>query len=226
MSNRTPLPICWMVFLLYLAPVVAESPRGVVVSYNPLAASAGERILQEGGNAFDAFIATTFAEYVVTPGGTSLAGTLGALIFHAPSRTVEYLDGDYNRVRHPSGSWSTSDGFVNLVLDRSGKAVLVPGAVAGLELLSKKYGRVEFARVLAPAIDLAQNGFKVDEFYAAVVSIRADVLRKSPYGKRTFFVSDQPIRKGDTLKQPEVAEFLRNVVRSGAPYMYTGPWAA
>jgi len=205
----------------------AAPPRGIVVTYHPEATEAGEAILQAGGNAVDAFVAATFAEYVVAEGGTSMAGVLGALVYDARSQKVEYLDADYNEVGDPGGRYGTWDGLLQWAgFDRSGKTVLVPGAVAGLEAMSKRHGKLEFSRVLQPAIDLARNGFQLSEFYAVVLQWSERTLKSSEYGRNTFFYkSGNPLIKGDKLKQPAVADFLTKIARQGSAYMYRGDWA-
>jgi gamma-glutamyltranspeptidase/glutathione hydrolase len=197
---------------------IVTSSRGLVISYHPLATQAGERILQGGGNAFDAFVAATMVEYVIAEGGTSLAGPLGALVYDARKNNSLYLDADVNDVKDPDGAWTAAD-------PKPGKAVVVPGALAGLEALSKRYGRLSFATVLEPAINLARQGFEVGEFYASLIAWRADVLRSSEYGRRTFFPGGRALKAGDTLRQPDLADFLTKVSREGSAYMYRGAWA-
>lgn len=201
--------------------------RGIPGAPRPQASEAGEGLLQAGGNAADAFVAATLAEYVVAEGGTSLAGTLGALVYHAPTGKIEYLDADYNHVADPKGRWAGWDALVHTFWrDRSGKAVLVPGALGGLEELSSKYGRLGFARALEPAIQLAREGFPISEFYSAVIGWSRRVLKRSEYGRRTFFRSDgHPLRPGDILRQPELAAFLEATAREGSAYMYSGSWS-
>jgi gamma-glutamyltranspeptidase / glutathione hydrolase len=209
-----------------LSMVEAEPASSIVVTYHPQATQAGEDILAAGGNAFDAFVAATLAEYVVAEGGTSIAGPLGALIFDAKGQEVAYLEADFNEVKDPKGQWSTWDGLLTwLGFDRTGKAVLVPGALAGLEEMSRRYGKLHFEQVVQPALKLARDGFPLSEFYAAVLQWSAKVLRRTDYGRRTFFRDGQPLRAGDTLTQPELAEFLGKIAKQGAAHMYRGEWA-
>ena len=190
--------------------------RRCVSAYHETAVQIGETILDSGGNAFDAFVASTAATYVLGEGTTSLAGCLGALTYSARTRTVEYLDADFNEPKTRKRWWRRSS--------PPGNTVPVPGAVAGLEALSRKYGRFSFADALAPAIALARTGFRISKYYASVISARAPVLQRSDYGRGTFFPEERPLREGDVLRQPEVADFLTNVARYGAEYMYNGPW--
>jgi gamma-glutamyltranspeptidase/glutathione hydrolase len=204
----------------------AEPASSIVVTHHPHATQAGADILAAGGNAFDAFVAATLAEYVVAEGGTSIAGLLGALVFDAKAQEVAYLEADFNEVQDPKGKWSTWDGIVAWFgLHRTGKAVLVPGALAGLEEMSRRYGTFNFDQVIQPALKLARDGFPLSEFYGAVLQWSARVLQRTEYGRRTFFRNGQPLRPGDTLQQPELAEFLSKVAADGAAYMYRGDWA-
>src|SRR5215813_2357630 len=118
--------------------------RSIVVAYHPLAREAGERMFRQGGNAFDAFVATTLAECVLAEGASSLAGSLGALVYDAQNRRTWYLDADFNDPIEPDAGWDASR-------PAAGRAVLVPGAIAGLEAMSKRFGKLGFAQATVPA---------------------------------------------------------------------------
>lgn len=192
--------------------------RELVLTYHPQATQAGLQILRSGGNAFDAFVAATMAEYVVAEGGTSMAGLVGALVYDAEKKLLQYLDADFNNVRHPRGTWTMDD-------PDAGKAVPVPGAVAGLEALVNRFGRKKFAELIKPAVKLARDGFPINNFYATMIAWRAQVLRASHYGRKTFFPRGKPLKAGDTLRQPELAVCLSGLQKHGAAYMYRGEWA-
>ncbi len=191
-----------------------------VVTYHPIATQIGYDILRDGGNAFDAFVGATAAEYVLGEGVTSLAGPLGALLYDSKRKTAIYLDAGFNTPIDPAQKWDPQNPL-------PGTSALVPGAVAGLEAISKKYGRLSFNKTLQPAIHLAENGFPLNAEYAGL--IRAPEYSKNliqnAYGLRTFFKDGQPLSEGDILKLPEVAHFLRQVARHGGKYVYTGAWA-
>jgi len=197
---------------------MADASNAAVVTFHPQSRDAGLAILAEGGNAFDAFIAATMADYVVAPGGTSLAGPLGVLVFVANGRKVEYLDAEFNESKRKGGRWKPGDPV--------GKAMLVPGAPAGLEALSRRYGRLGFSRCLAPAIRLARGGFALDDLYCRHIELCAARLRSTPYGKRTFFRDGLPPEPGDVLRQPHVASLLEALAERGASHMYRGAWAS
>lgn len=201
-----------------VAPAERLTGKGaLVVAYHPLARDAGERMLRLGGNAFDAFVAATLAECVLAEGASSLAGSLGVLLYDAHSRRTWYLDADFNDPIDPQAKWDASSPV-------PAKAILVPGIVSGLEAISKRYGTLGFAQATIPAFELAENGFALNPLYAGFIVWRADVLKRSEYGRRVFFPHNRPLQAGDLLVQPELAELLARLRESGSAWMYTGDW--
>ncbi len=188
----------------------------VIASYNREARDAGKQILEEGGNAFDAFVAATLVEYVVAPGVTSLAGPLNALVYYQKINEKLYLDAELNHVADPEGMWS--EGEVG------GKGVMVPGALHGLESIHQRYGKLPWARLVQPAIALARDGFPIDPIYSATIEYRAETLKSTPYGTKTFFKNGKPLQSGERLVQPELAVFLEEVAQRGSAAMYRGAW--
>ena len=198
---------------------ISEQGDSIVLSYNSPARAAAKQILERGGNAFDAYVAATFVEYVIAPGVTSMAGPLSTLIYEQSSGRVRYLDGDFNAVRDPQGAWSPDD-------SSAGKAVLIPGAVKALEMIANDCGNLPFSDLLLPAIQLAKEGFRIDATYAAIVTYRQSVLLVSSYGRETYFDSNsQPLSVGALQRQPSVARFLEQLAQNGSEYMYRGDWA-
>jgi gamma-glutamyltranspeptidase/glutathione hydrolase len=198
----------------------APPQQEVVVSYHPRATEIGLAILRSGGNAVDAFVAATMAEYVLAEGGTSMAGQVGALVYDAKKRAVEYLDAGFNNVGRPDGIWKSEKKN-----DPIGKKVPVPGAIAGLEALANRYGTRKFADLIEPAAKLAREGFPITGFYACMIESRGAVLQGSGYFKKTYFPKGKALQAGDTLRQPEVAAFLATLQAQGSGYMYRGEWA-
>jgi gamma-glutamyltranspeptidase/glutathione hydrolase len=204
-------------------PLSADSStagkKEAVVTYHPIADQIGYEILNQGGNAFDAFVAATAAQYVLGEGVTSFAGPLGALLYDVDSKTVVYLDATFNDPLNPQHKWDPKH-------PQPGAAVLVPGAVAGLELISKKYGKLSFAKVLEPAIRLAEEGFPLSAEYAGLLhSEYGKRLKRSPYAMKTYFRNGEPLEKNQILKLPAVARFLRRLAKNGSRYVYSGSWA-
>jgi gamma-glutamyltranspeptidase/glutathione hydrolase len=212
------IQLCFTQLLLFCAPAA------IVTTFHPESTRAAVETLKAGGNAFDAFVAATFTEYVVNEGGTSAAGSLGALIYDARTHTAKYLDAEFNGVLDPNGQWEYHKAWTGS--DReAGRAVLVPGAVAGLQVLAERYGRRHFAEDLQPAIALARDGFRVAGFYRAGLIANSELLQRIPYARRTFYPGGHALNSGDLLKQPELAEFLSGLAQQGAAYMYHGKWA-
>jgi gamma-glutamyltranspeptidase / glutathione hydrolase len=214
----------WLVLIISLVVTVAivtaqtKGQQELVLSYHPRATQIGLETLRSGGNAVDAFVAATMAEYVLAEGGTSMAGQVGALVYDANKRVVEYLDAGYNNVGQPNGIWKKND-------DPLGKTIPVPGAIVGLEALVDRYGTKKFADLVEPAARLARDGFPINSFYATMIAWRAPELQHSDYFQKTYMPEGKALRAGDTLRQPEVAAFLAALQEQGAAYMYRGQWA-
>lgn len=190
-----------------------SSPATAAVStYHREATETAEQILKRGGNAFDAFIAATFVQYVIAPGVTSAAGPLTALIYDSKKSEVWHLDGEFNApLQAPS--------------DPAGRGILVPGAIAALAELSAKHGRLPLSELVEPARKLAEEGFIIDAAYAGAIHWRSGLLSATEYGRTTFFHNGQPLAAGHRLRQPELASFLASIGADGADYVYRGAWA-
>lgn len=150
-----------LILIVFTPQSYGSSNNYAVVSYHPQATAIGDDIIKTGGNAFDAFVAITAAQYVLSEGVTSLGGPLGALLYDAKSKKVIYMDAGFNTPLDTRKKFDPAHSFAT-----AGAAALVPGAPAGLEAISKKYGRLSFAVVLQPAINLARNGFVANKLLA------------------------------------------------------------
>lgn len=189
-----------------------------VVVYHDVAAEAGHRIINAGGNAFDAFVAVVLVENVVSPGYVTTAGLLSTLVFEAASNQVMYLDAGFNSVADPDGAYDAANPVI-------GKTAAVPGLLRGLEAISNRYGRLSWSELIQPAVEIARDGFTIDQTWAYRLQQVKTILQRSEYGRRTFYPGGNALQEGDILRQPELAQFLQNVANHGADYMYTGEWA-
>jgi gamma-glutamyltranspeptidase / glutathione hydrolase len=196
----------------------APATGGLVIGFYEEAIEAGRAVLEEGGSASDAFVAVTLVEYVRAGGETSLAGPLGALSYDATTGEVHSLDASFDAVRDPEGLYDPA-------VPALGAAVLVPGALRGLEALWKRSGALSWPRLVAPARDLAAKGFVTDALFSATVASRREVLERSDYARALLLPGGEPIAPGVRLAQPELAAFLEDVARDGASAMYEGAWA-
>ena len=193
--------------------------HAMVAACHDASVAIGIDILRRGGSAADAFIAVTFADYVQAPGTSSIGGPMGAIVYDAKTKQVATLLAPLKAVRSPTGQWTAGE-------QAAGKQVMVPGAVAGLQALHKRYGRLPWAELVRPAARLARTGFTVNWLYAGVVRGFASAAGASDYGRKTFFHADgSPLAIGETLKLPVLAETLDGIAAHGAAFLRRGRWA-
>ena len=201
---------------------------GMVVSPSPMAAQAGLRILREGGNAFDAAVATAAVAAVTdTPGNGSLGDSGGyAMIYDAKKREVRSLDyiGAAPAAARPemftegSRLWDRAHPARDSYL-----GTLVPGSLAGMAALLEDYGTMSWEEVLAPAIEYAEKGFVVTPKTNRQHG-RSNIALY-PYGASIFFKNGRAWPVGDVLKQPDLARTLRRIASEGPAVFYGGSLA-
>lgn len=179
----------------------------------------GLAVLKHGGNAVDAFVAVTFADYVQTPGASSMGGPMGAILYNAKGKQTISINAPLKTVHSVTGQWTPGETAL-------GKQVLVPGAVAGLEAMHKRYGHLKWRDLVLPAAHLARDGFTVEPMYAAIVNAYSATIKRSTYGQQTFFHADgTPIKSGEVLHLPQMAITLEAIAAHGSSYMYKGAWS-
>jgi gamma-glutamyltranspeptidase/glutathione hydrolase len=201
----------------------------MVAAANPFAAQAGLDMLRAGGSAVDAAIATQMVLGLVEPESSGLGGGSFLVIYGPAKNRVTTFDG---RETAPQSATPT------MFLDASGQvrpkgqvipgglSVGVPGVVSMLEMAHKKYGRLPWAKLFAPAIKLARNGFPVGPKLANTIATDT-AAAQMPDIKRTFFHADgTPYHQGEIFKSPAYAATLEAIAKHGARAFYTGPIAA
>lgn len=201
----------------------ATATHGAVVCAHPLAATAGLRILQQGGNAIDAAIATQLALAVVYPAAGNIGGG-GFLVAKLGNKniSIDYREAAPNKASRDMYLDSAGNAVSALSLF-GGMASGVPGTVAGL-FAAHKYGKLPFVKLVAPAIELAEKGFVITEKEARDLNGAAkDFKRLNPY--TTAFTKDHPWKAGDTLIQKDLAKTLRLIRDKGAAGFYEGETA-
>ena len=197
--------------------------NGVVAVSHPLAAEAGAKILREGGNAIDAAAAIAFALNVVEPQSSGIGGGGFMMIHLARSGKTFVID---SRERAPQ--IATPDMFQGLsFLDAStsGISVGVPGTVRGVATALDHWGTMSLGKVLAPAIKLARDGFRINPVLAAdIVSTRNGVVMTTlqPETAAIFQPGGKPLKAGDRLVQRDLARTLRLLARHGPDVFYEG----
>lgn len=210
--------------LLWTVQVYANSPKVAIASAHPLATEAGFEIIGKGGNVFDAAVAVSAALAVVEPAGSGLGGGGYWLLHRAKDHLETLIDG---REKAPLAAHK------NMFLDKTGKvipklsldgalAAAIPGLPAGLVHLSEKYGRLSLAESLAPAIRYAQNGFAITERHRKMLTFRADVLNKDRHTAAIFLAHGSIPKPFSILKQPDLANTLKQLAKSGRDGFYSG----
>lgn len=197
---------------------------GAVVSAHPLASKAGIIMLQQGGNAIDAAIATQLALAVVYPGAGNLGGGgfMVARLTNGQTVAIDY--------REKAPAAATRD----MYLDSAGNPVMrlsqyghlsagVPGTVAGL-FASMKYAKLSFQQLVQPAIDLAESGFALTEGEAASLNHAQEDFRQYNTST-TAFIKQEGWKAGDTLVQAELAKTLKRIRDEGQKGFYEGETA-
>ncbi|WP_051579668.1 gamma-glutamyltransferase family protein [Pseudonocardia acaciae] len=195
--------------------------HGVVTSSHPIASQAGLRMLQLGGTAADAAIATCAALGVLEPESAGLGSDLVAL-YHDPAAGLVTLD-----ATGPAPAAWTPEYFAranHTEMPRTGPdSVTVPGAVRGWAELHGRFGRLDFARLLEPAIELALDGFGVSELVHRDWQASADILRADPDSAATFLVDGQAPELYSVVRNPGLARALRLLQGDGPDAFYSGP---
>jgi gamma-glutamyltranspeptidase/glutathione hydrolase len=193
----------------------------MVATSQPLASTAALRILQEGGNAFDAAIAASAVLSLVEPHMTGLGGDLFALAWSAREGRLVGLDASGRAGALMTPERIRADGFDGVPYQGPG-SVTVPGAIAGWEALSERYGSLPLARVLAPAIALAEDGFPVSPIIARQWAAEEDLLREDAGATATYLPGGAPPQAGDWFTNPDFAASVRMISEEGASAMYGG----
>jgi gamma-glutamyltranspeptidase/glutathione hydrolase len=197
--------------------------RAAVSSAHPVATEAGLEMLRKGGNVVDAAVAVSFALGVVEPDASGIGG-YGQMLVRLRSMDHPALVEFMARVPEEAT-------LANGALQRRGAypgdgpvLVNVPGTVAGMELAWKKYGsrKLKWAELIAPAIHAAEQGFIVSQGLATTLATEREHFLKYPGSKALFFPRGEPLRAGDTLRNPDLARTLRAIADGGAAALYTG----
>jgi gamma-glutamyltranspeptidase/glutathione hydrolase len=204
-----------------------EAQHGMVVSSQHYASRAGLRILQQGGNAIDAAVAVGYALAVVDPCCGNIGGG-GFMVIHladgretfinfretapAAAREAMYLDAKGNAIKDLS-----LYGYL---------AAGVPGTVMGLDRALSEYGTLPRAKVMAPAIELARDGYILSRADTDILDFGAPRFAKDPVAAKIFLRSDgKPFQPGDRHIQTDLAATLSLIAEQGPDAFYKGPVA-
>jgi gamma-glutamyltranspeptidase/glutathione hydrolase len=219
----------------YQAPMMPEAASGftakpgwattkfAVAAANPLATDAGYQVLKAGGSAIDAAIAVQMVLTLVEPQSSGIGG--GAFLLHSDGRTVEAFDG---RETAPAAAdeklFLGADGkpmpFYDAVV--GGRSVGVPGTVRMLEAAHRQHGRLPWASLFQPAIQLAENGFRVSPRLNTLLKSEAHLKKDATAAAYFYQPNGEPWPVGHVLRNPELAGVLRGIARNGSRALLEG----
>ena len=201
------------------------SRGGIVAAESPLAAQAGVKILESGGNAVDAAIATNAMMGVVEPMMNGIGGDLFAIVYDAKAKKLYGLN---------ASGWAPKELSIALLQKQGVKemphtgvhSITVPGAVDGWQKLADKFGRKKLNEDLAAAIRTAREGFPVPEWTAAYWADEVNRLRGDEAAAKTYLPGDRAPKVGEVFRNEDLAWSLEQIASRGRDAFYKGEVAA
>lgn len=195
---------------------------GMVASSQPLATAAGLRILASGGNAADACVATAGALAVTEPCNTGIGGDCFALFYDAASGAVSALNGSGRAPAELTLERVHAAGLEGAIPWSHPLAITVPGACAGWQDTLERFGTLPLARVLEPAVELAERGFPVAPIAARQWALGARIQLSRQPGGHELLLDGRAPRPGEIFRNPGMARTLRTVAEHGKKGFYEG----
>jgi gamma-glutamyltranspeptidase / glutathione hydrolase len=196
--------------------------HAMVVSAHPLASAVGADILRRGGNAVDAAVAVGFALAVVQPIAGNIGGG-GFMVIRLHDGSVRALDyREVAPVRATEHMYVDSAGNVSEASLTGQLAVGVPGSVAGMFAAHRRFGRLPWAEVLAPAVALARDGHMLDTIRSRNIAFQAARLARFPASRAQFLPTGEAPSPGTAFLQPDLAHTLQLLADSGPTPFYQG----
>ena len=226
--TKSRLLIAFTMLVAASAFAANPSPHELIASANPYASAAGLKMMKQGGSAVDAAISAQMVLTLVEPESSGIGGGAFMMLYDPKTKRTTSFDG---REMAPASATPT------MFEDASGKphghmeeipgglSVGVPGVIAMMDLAHKRYGKLPWAKLFAPAIELADKGFPVGRKLAATLRSNPQ-MAQMPDIKRYFYHPDgTPVAEGEILKNPELAATLRAIAKDGPKAFYSGPVA-
>jgi len=227
-SLKRTTPIAFALLLGLPAAAAPVAKHHMIAAANPFAAQAGQAMLRKHGSAVDAAIAAQMVLSLVEPESSGIGGGAFLMLWDPKTKRMTSFDG---RETAPASATPT------MFLDANGKplsklqaipgglSVGVPGVVAMLDLAHRKYGKLPWAVLFQPAIDLAEKGFPVGKKLAWTLTQYPQMARM-PDIKHYFYHADgTPYAEGEILKNPDLAQTLREIAKDGPKAFYEGATA-
>ena len=221
--KKAPWRSLFFLWLIFLALPV-QAAGSAIASAHPLATQAGMKILDNGGNAFDAAITVSSVLAVVEPYGSGFGGGGFWLLHRELDNRQVMIDG---REKAPLSAHR------DMYLDENGEVIAnasvdgalaagIPGMPAALVYLSEKYGQLPLHETLQPAIDIAQKGFPVEAHYQQMARFRLAALQSSFAAKEIFLQDDMVPELGYVIRQPDLAKTIAALASGGFDGFYRG----
>ena len=201
--------------------------KGAVVTSNALATEAGEKILAEGGNAYDAATTISAMLSVVEPFASGLGGGAFWLIYDAKSKEYKMLDARETAPlqSHKNMYLDENENIIKNISTLGPLSAGIPGIPAVLSYVNDKYGSKKLSPLLAPAYKAAINGFPVNERYLKGANYKKKWLKKYKETEAIFLDKGEVPKKGWILKQTDLAKTIKKIMKDGHKSFYTGSFA-
>ncbi len=209
-------------------PPPARGTGGAVVSGEPLATSVGLAVLEDGGNAVDAAVATALALAVTYPEAGNLGGGGFAVVRmaagdDAPAETVSLDFRETAPTAAHRDMYLDAEGEADPEASRVGPlAAGVPGSPAGLWALHQRFGALPWKRLVEPARKLAADGFPVSQHLAGRLEAKRELLARFPETAAVWLPGGEPLAAGAVLRLPDLAATLAAYAEEGPPAVVTG----
>lgn len=198
--------------------------QGLVATSQPLAAQAGLSVLQAGGNAVDAAIATVATLCVVEPCSTGIGGDAFALIWIADEQKLYGINASGPAPQALAAAHIRDQGHSEMP-SLGALTVTVPGSLRGWELALNRWGSLGLDRLLAQPIDYASNGYPVSQRIARAWQNSEEKMSVHSNSRRVWLPGGRAPRAGEMFRNPEFAQTLRTLADEGYDAFYTGPIA-
>uniref|UniRef100_A0A646QER6 Scol-GGT n=1 Tax=Hemiscolopendra marginata TaxID=943146 RepID=A0A646QER6_9MYRI len=184
-------------------------------------AAAGDIMLEKGGSAVDAAIATLLCIGVYNPQSSGIGGGFFMVIYNRKTKQPEVIDA---REEAPAAASENMFFGQKILSAEGGLSIAVPGELRGMALAHKRHGKLPWEELFAPAINLSRNGFPVGSELAMTMVEQECQIKKSPSLREIFFneTTKSVLKEGDILKRTQLADTLEKISKSSADEFYLG----
>ena len=215
-------------------PMAGGDQGAVTGSYHPLAQRAGLEALRQGGSSVDAAMTTALTQVALGAGAViSYFGIMTLVHYDAAGDEIVSLNAGWNAVLGEDDAMSIpgtlgmgSEAEMYGTDEPSGRTALVGGFMKAVDAAHRRYGKLEFRQLFAPAIHVAEVGIPFNKRLLSYLTPRRHSLARLPESKAIFTNADGTwIEEGQLFRQQALAGTLKSIAEQGADYMYRGPWA-